>query len=380
MSLFGSEETSHIGVDIGAGGIKVVELEETEDRPQLWTYGLVDNPIDIHLDTADTTPDQSRDSETGDIILPEEQDDQTPQGEEALDEEKINTCAQTLEKLLKQSKVKGSKVTASLPVSYVFHTIVTVPDMEEESREEVIEAEVDKLISRPVGEMQIVHRETPKDNEEADYQRFLVTAAPRNLVKFYTAIFQKAGLQLQELETEAFSLQRSLVGEDPSTVLVVDVGTERSNFFIMDKGLPMTHRSIEVGGETINSALKGLTELEGDNITQIKKDISRLKEEDINPEPFDQLTDPIIKEIEYGFDLYAHQSGNEQAKPEKIILTGGSSFFPPLARAIREYFDMKVFVGDPWARVVYQQGLKSLLDELGPRMSVSIGLALRNLV
>ena len=35
---------------------------------------------------------------------------------------------------------------------------------------------------------------------------------------------------------------------------------------------------------------------------------------------------------------------------------------------------MKVFVGDPWARVVYQQGLKGILNDLGPRMGVSIGL------
>jgi len=378
MALFGSEEQTYIGVDVGAGGIKVVELKEKKDRPQLWTYGMVDNPIDIHLDTADTTPEEHKDSETGEIILPEEQE-QKKKTDFKLDESKINKCAETLDNLLKQTKVKGKKITASLPVSFVFHTIVTVPEMKEEEIEEVIEAEVDKLIDRPVNDMQIVHREIPQE-AETDYQRFLVTAAPKRLVKFYTAIFQKAGLKLQELETEAFSLQRSLVGEDPATVLVVDIGTERSNFFIMDQGLPMTHRSIEVGGDTIDSILKDITDLKKDEVLQAKKDLSRLSEQDIDPTPFEQLTNPIIKEIEYGFDLYAHQSGEEEKKPEKIILTGGSSFFPPIARSIREYFDMRVFIGDPWARVVYQQGLKSVLDDIGPRMAVSIGLALRNIV
>ncbi|MFB6181435.1 MAG: pilus assembly protein PilM [Candidatus Magasanikbacteria bacterium] len=377
MSLFGSEEQTYVGVDIGSGGIKVVELKEEKERPQLWTYGMVENPIDIHLDTADSTPEEHT-KESGDIVLPEDQDNNTPE-EMQLDEEKVNKCAGTLEKLIKQSKVKGDEVTASLPVSFVFHTIVTVPEMEEDDLSEVIKAEVDKLINRPVDEMQIVHREIP-NSEDSDYQRFLVTAAPKKLVKFYSAIFQKAGLQLQELETEAFSLQRSLVGDDPSTVLVVDIGTERSNFFIMDQGLPMTHRSIEVGGETIDTILSDITDLKQQDITQVKKDVSRLQEQDIDPSPFEQLTDPLIKEIEYGFDLYAHQSGNENKRPEKIILTGGSSFFPPIAKALRDYFDMKVFIGDPWAHVVYQQGLKQILDEIGPRMSVSIGLALRNLV
>ena len=41
-------------------------------------------------------------------------------------------------------------------------------------------------------------------------------------------------------------------------------------------------------------------------------------------------------------------------------------------------FPLRVFVGDPWARVIYQDGLKSILGEIGPRMAVSIGLGLRN--
>ena len=47
---------------------------------------------------------------------------------------------------------------------------------------------------------------------------------------------------------------------------------------------------------------------------------------------------------------------------------------------IEKKFPLKVFVGDPWARTVYQDGLKQILDGLGPRMAVSIGLAMRNIV
>ena len=47
---------------------------------------------------------------------------------------------------------------------------------------------------------------------------------------------------------------------------------------------------------------------------------------------------------------------------------------------IEKKFSMKVFVGDPWARTVYQDGLRQILDGLGPRMAVSIGLAMRNIV
>ena len=111
-----------------------------------------------------------------------------------------------------------------------------------------------------------------------------------------------------------------------------------------------------------------------------KKDMAAGKKNKLPADIFTRLIDPIIKEIQYSFDLFLHQTGNEGKRPEKIILTGGTAVFPPIAEAIKQAFPMKVFVGDPWARVVYQQGLKTVLDKLGPRMSVAIGLALRGMV
>ena len=92
------------------------------------------------------------------------------------------------------------------------------------------------------------------------------------------------------------------------------------------------------------------------------------------------VIDPIVKEIEYSFDIYFHQSGNEEKRPEKIILTGGGSFLPYFTDHLAERFKLKCYLGDPWGRVVYQEGLKPVLRNLGPRLSVAIGLALRKIV
>jgi type IV pilus assembly protein PilM len=198
-------------------------------------------------------------------------------------------------------------------------------------------------------------------------------------VAFYTAIFQKAGLFLRELETEAFALERSLVGLDKNTAMVVDIGAERTNFFIIDQGLPLTHRTITVGGNSLDHILQKSLGIDLKLIQQVKRDFAR------NPHSmpvsiFTPILDPILKEIEYSFDLFLHETGNEGKHPEKIILTGGSAVLPFIVEEIKKKFSMKVFLGDPWARVIYQDGLKSILDDIGPRMSVAIGLALRNIV
>jgi len=375
MAIFGKKE-SYLGVDLGANGIKLVELRKTKGRAQLWTYGMISEPLDIHVKYEKSAEELLLDQHSTSIKT------QTKKSPEpiAMDDPRIDKYAKMLKELLKATKVSTKRVTASLPVSHVFHSLITLPPVEKKDVIHHIEAKVKKLLPRPIEEMQVVHQQIPQTKEEEKRAlKFLVTAAPKDLVTFYTAIFQKAGLQLEELETEAFALERSLVGHDKSTVMVVDIGAERTNFFIIDQGIPVTHRSIHVAGDNIDKSLRKILGLPDDMVKQVKFDMSTMDEKIIPLDIFQSALDPIVKEIEYSFDLYLHQIGNEKKRPEKIILTGGSCVFPPIARYLRETLGMKVFIGDPWARVVYQQGLKHLLDTLGPRMAVSIGLAMRNI-
>lgn len=376
MGLFSKNET-FLGVDIGANGIKVVELRKNKNRPQLWTYGMADEPLDIHLrENVEKTPEDLL-SERKVILEYNKKDLKKIE----LEDPRIDRYAELLKKVLRASKIVGKKVTASLPVSYVFHAVVTLPKVEDKEIDHLVKAEVKKALPRPIDEMQVVYQKILESESDIkkNYLRILVTAAPKELVRFYTAIFQKAGLELQELETEAFALERSLVGLDMAIVMVVDMGAERTNFFIMNQGLPLTHRSINIGGDAFDKIIMGTLGVESEMVSQIKSDISRnqnLTDVDI----FQPVLDPIIKEINYSFDIYLSQAGIGAQQPEKIILTGGASVMPFIAKKIADHFPLKVFVGDPWARVVTQEGLKSKLANIGPRMAVSIGLALRNIV
>ncbi|MBT3419364.1 MAG: pilus assembly protein PilM [Candidatus Magasanikbacteria bacterium] len=384
MSLFKKEE-SYLGIDIGAGGMKLVELKKTKGRAQLWTYGILDKPLDIHPVAGASL---QKDKTPEDLLHREIEPKKKKKKNESaprIDDPRVDLFAGYLKELMKKTKASGRKVTASLPVSHVFHAGITLPIVDEKEITHHINAKVKKMLPRPIEDMQVVHQQVydPKNQEEGydkKYMKFLVTAAPKDLVSFYTAVFEKAGLQLEELETEAFALERSLVGHDMATIMIVDMGAERTNFFIIDGGLPVTHRSIRLGGKTFDRILMDRLQVDEQSVTQIKYDISRMKKEQIKEELFIPAIDPIIKEIKYSFDLYAHQTGNEHKKLEKIVLTGGGALFPPVATYIQKRFNMRAFIGDPWARVVYQQGLKHLLDQNGPRMAVSIGLAMRNII
>lgn len=378
MGIFSKSE-AYLGVDIGAHGIKLVELHKTKGRPQLWTYGLADQELDINLSVRKEKTAEELLAETGKIVRePVKPDSGKPLT--VVEDPRIAQYAKLLRGLCQRAKVTTQKTSASLPVSNVFHAVLTMPQIDKKEIEPIVKAEVQKMLSRPIDELQIVHQVIPELTPGKDkYLRVLVTAAPKQLVQFYTAIFQRAGLVLQELETEAFALERSLVGKDTATVMVVDMGAERTNFFIINSGLPLTQRSISMGGNMIDQILVSELEVDLNVVGQIKQDISRYSGK-IKTEAFGSFINPIIKEIEYGFDLFLHQTGNEGKRPEKIILTGGSSVLPFIREEIQKAFSLKVFVGDPWARTIYQDGLKTVLDGLGPRMAVAIGLAMRNIV
>lgn len=378
MGLFGQKD-AYLGIDIGANGIKLVELRKTKGRPQLWTYGMLHEKLDIHIKQR---PQGQGTEGVENLSKPLASSDvEKPMQILTLDDPRIETYANFLKDLIKTAKVTTKRVTASLPVSYIFHAVVTLPPVPEKEIMYHIEAKVKKLISRPLEEVELISQKLPlSKEEEKKYLKYLVTAAPRDLVTFYTAIFQKAGLQVEELETEAFALERSLVGKDKSVSMVVDIGSERTNFFIIDQGIPVTQRSIQVAGDSITAAVSKSLGVEEEIAKQIKHDIKYMQNIKMDMSAFSSVFEPIVKEIQYSLDLYLHQTGNEQKRPDKIVLSGGGAVFPFVAEYIRKSTNIRVFVGDPWARVVYQQGLKPVLDEVGPSLAVSIGLAMRNIV
>jgi type IV pilus assembly protein PilM len=381
--MFFSKPKSYLGVDLGAGGVKIVELKQEKKRPVLHTYGLTSQSQDIHQlfnSKGALAPSLSNFNNKNKTA---EQSSATP----PFDQAQVERYAQLIKSVCAGAKTISKTAVVSLPVSVLFHAVINLPPLKKEDLDKVLKAEVKKLLSRPIEDM-ILDYQVIKNEKNVKTQRVLVNAVPKELVLFYTQVFNLAGLRLESLEPESVALERALIGRDQSVAMIVDVGAERTNFYIIDQSAAVTHNSIEVGGVKINKILIDSLRIKEDLVEQLKYDyfggLSKRNDTKLNREKFLNIfypvIDPIVKEIQYGFELYLKQVGNEEKHPEKVILTGGASFMPYLADYISETFKLKCYVGDPWGRVVYQEGLKPVLNQIGPRMSVALGLALRNLV
>jgi Tfp pilus assembly PilM family ATPase len=101
---------------------------------------------------------------------------------------------------------------------------------------------------------------------------------------------------------------------------------------------------------------------------------------DTYPKPIEDALAPIVTEIKYLVKNYYDREGREKVL-DKIILTGGGALLGNLLdKYLTKVLDIRTYVGDPWARIVYPVELTPVLQEIGPRFSVALGLAMREIV
>ncbi len=353
MGLFSSAEpVGFVGLDIGYGGIKLVELKMEKSRLRLVTYAYVNIPSE-NLEQSLLQDTQG----TGDL----------------------------LKKMMEKARITTKRTVAALPISGTFSSILHLPTTDEKAIKEAVEAQAKKLIPMPLDEVAldtVVIDKTTKSDQEKASTRVLMTAAPKTLVNKYAEICKRAGLELKFLETEAFAGIRSLVGKDRATMMLVDIGLLRTNILIVEQGIPFVMRSIASGGAAMTQTIAKTLGVPLEQAETIKRDIAGLQKltssTDVDP-VLQVLTKPILDEIRYATSLYESQSqGNEAKKIDKIILTGGSSLLPHLPEFLTGQLGVNAYLGNPWARIVYPPELKPVVHELGPRFAVVVGCAMHD--
>ncbi len=341
---------SYLGVDIGSNGIKLAELQKKGKHAHLFTYGFSDKNL---LSGGDSNG--------------------------FLD---IDGTAGLLKKICAKAKTTSKIALASLPASTVYSALLNIPVLKADEKKAFITRQIEKLIPVPLADVVVDYKDVRRANGKIQNkfktpaEEVFFTAAPKKIIVSYTEIFKKAGLTLLSLETESLALISSLIGKDVSPVLIVDMGAAQTDFMLVENGVPVLFHTLKFGGKSFTAVLQkvmGLSEAEAE---QSKRD---LKNEAAFPAIFNEPLSPIVEAIRYIFELYGKQKDNAAARPEKIILTGGSSLLPHLDTKLGDIFSIKVYLGDPWARVVYADELKPVLDVIGPRFATALGLALKKI-
>jgi type IV pilus assembly protein PilM len=349
MGLFSSNDDNlFLGIDIGDSSLKMVELRKKGKKIYLSNYAFSENVSDVNFTKINDIP----------------------------------YLAQAILKVRTEAGIKAKRVTASLPTFSVFSSIINIPSTDRKSMDKIVEDEAKKVIPLPLEEMILDWKLVPvKNKEEAKSGlKIFLTGSPKKLVRRYIEIFKLAKLELASLETETFSLVRSLIGDDPSTVMMVEIGANSTDLSIVQESIPVLNRSLDVCGSTVTQALAEQLGLSFNQAEQFKFDLSvSLSESDKVelPQVIVKALAPVIHEIEYMREFFENNSqGN---KIEKIILSGGGALLFNLAAYLSRHLDMQVIVGDPFHRISCPAEMQTVLDEVGSKLAVAAGLALREI-
>lgn len=337
-----AKDNNYLGVDIGASGIKIVELKNESGRARLVTYGYSEYGEDGAADTLS---------------------DPAAKGKELME-----LCA--------KSGAATKRAVTGLPMASVFSTIFTFPEGTEKGLDEMIKSKAKKLSPIPEKELVIDWKKlAPVSNEKM--VKVAVTAASRNIINSYVQIFKASGLELTSLETEAYALVRSLLGKDRAPAIIVDMGSVKTNVLVVKDGVPVIHRTVKIGGKNISMLLAEKMKVDMKKAEEIKRNLSLGKlggAENL----LEEVAEPIVNEVKFCQSLYAEQYNQESI--EKLVLTGGSALIIGLVEILRAESGLRVFIGDPWARVIYPDDLRPTLDKIGSGLAIAVGLAMRDIL
>ena len=326
MGLFDffSGKNKCLGIDIGTGGVKIVELEKEENKYELINYGLT----------------QAKPGENWRLL-------DLNAGEVGL----------VIKKILKEMGTKNKRAVISLPVALSFATLVETKALPENELANAISFEAKKYVPVPIDDVifdwTIVDQMTaspqdpmikPKDGTEEKKLLVLLVAVPKDVITKYKEIARNANLDLLSLEIESFSLTRSLIANDQKAYVLLDLGTRGSNIIVVEKGLVRISFSVESPDrETVLTELERIVNLYK---TKYNKNIERC--------------------VLGGGSINA--SIGESARVES-----------ELAPLIRQRVGLETSFGNPLARIVYPEKLKNNLKETAPSLATAIGLAMKGL-
>jgi len=365
MDLFKKSPRSFLGIDIGTTGIRMVQLkiENKEIKLENYAYTETKEYMKILSNGRKTAYVKMSDAE----ILSD------------------------LSKIMDEAEITASRTALSIPISSAFSSVMTLPDISESEIDEAVNYEARQHIPLPLDEVvfdwsiinkKAEEKKSDSNGKDADLKqpakiKVLVVAIPKEITKKYTDIIEKTNLKLVALETESFSLARSLTGNEEGISMIVDIGNKTTSMIIVENGSVSESHSVPgAGGEEMTKMISHGFNIDFNRAEALKRDVGLTFN---GPKKkVSEIALPIISIItsEIGKISDSYFSKNSR-RIEKIIITGSSASLPGLIDYFSKELNVAVEVANPWKNIAYDRILSKELKRISTSFSVAIGLALR---
>ncbi|MBT8337035.1 MAG: type IV pilus assembly protein PilM [Gemmatimonadetes bacterium] len=343
MGLFRRNRSS-VGLDIGSGFVKVVEVDHSGGQPEVKRVAM--RPLQ---------PDAIVEGEIMDYGL----------------------VAGTVSDLFDELDLKGQNVVTAVGGHDVIIKKIQMDRMKEGDAREVIRWEAEQHVPFDIKSVELDFQVLDPDSD-APQMEVLLVAAKRELVDHKLGLLVEAGLNPGVIDVDAFALHNAFEHNYPEAmegvVALVNVGHEVTNVNLLEGGVPILTREIPFGSRKIREDLqreRQLTSEEAEDVVQGRAGLDGL----------DRFVQTSADEIAVGIEraaafLMTRQSGDGLGR---IYLSGGGARIPGMTDALGERMGVETVLVNPFERVPVDPaaGGEIRLEEAAPMFLLPLGLALR---
>src|SRR3989338_2358351 len=359
FNLFG--EKGKLGIDIGTASIKVVELQKKGQRFELSNYGL----FELKSGVSDSQATAGR----GILKLPDEE------------------IIWGIKEVLRKGGIRSTDTVASIPSFSTFSTIIEMPYLSEQDLAKALPFEAKKYIPIPLNEVVLdwsiidISNINPVPGKSSPGSKpttvdVFVAAVPKDETARYQRIMKGAGLNLRALELENTALIRALLGNDLSPTAIINIGGRSTSIVIVNKGYERVSHNYEIGGFEITKSIARSLGVSIKKAEELKRKLGMKEiDENIVNEAMVSLIDMMAFETKKTINNY---EGSKKQKVSRILLVGGLTNMPSFINYFKQKLDMDVYGANSFARIMYPESLKPIIQELANTFSIATGLAMRD--
>lgn len=346
MSLL-SGVSDFFGLDIGTSAIRIVQLSGSGPVKNLVKYGYI--PIDNKIS----------------------------QSEAASDQQKFLTA---LTELISQARITTRNVVVGLPSQRVFTAVVDIDRLAPNELAKTIRFQADSLIPTPLSESTVdwaMIGDSPVDKNKVEV---LLSSVSNDFVESRLDMLESIGLNVIGFEPDSLAISRALLApESAAPQMLLDMGNMSTDLVIVMNGAPRLIRSIPTGTDSLVKAAMQNLNIDQKQAEQFvfKFGVSKDKLEGQIYQAVIGTVDVLMTEVDKSIKFFQKRYG-DNAKLERIIVSGGATALPELPLYIANKFAASVEIGNAWRNVAYAANRQNELLALSNHFGVAAGLAERN--
>jgi type IV pilus assembly protein PilM len=338
-----------IGLDIGCSSIKLVELKEDKNVYKLQNLAISPLPPEVIVDGA------------------------------LMDSV---TIIDTIRDLIGNTKTKTKDVVISVSGHSVIVKKISLPFMTEAELEESIQWEAERYIPFDINDVNIDFQIYGSTSENPEIMDVVLVAAKKDIINDYVSVIMESGLNPVIIDIDSFALENMLAINyemvKDETIAIANVGASITNINIIRNNISCFTRDIFKGGNQITEEIQRQMHVDHEEAEKIKTGTKV----DLSSQPIIQNVLKTASEslaIEIGNSLDFFQSTTTYEKIAKLYLSGGGSKIKDFDILLQQQIGIPVEVVNPFKKIEYSGKNFDLeyLREIGPIMSVGVGLASR---